>query len=300
MCHMDREVLTKQVAEKRHAVDQLRNELTALNEQKEHWFQKKEELNEKIASLISDIKKNKNARDECSAIVKEHKKLRDELNAKLHSGIEELKKCNSEKADVLAKRDFKGDPSIIKREIQRLEQTIETNVMSFDKEKQLMKRINELRKQYKECEQTSGLFDQAAKLGKEVDEYRAKANEAHRLMQAKAKESQEKHLLILTVSKQIDELRKEEQDAFAKFLEFKTKFADINEKIKTELTELNTLYGELGERKEEQREQRQRKIEQQLEKMEGKVEEKLKQGKKLTMEDILVFQQQAELEDKKK
>jgi len=297
---MDREVLTKQVAEKKHAVDQLRNELTVLNEQKEQWFHKKEELNAKIASFISDIKKNKSARDDCSTVVKEHKKLRDELNAKLHTGLEELKKLNNEKTEVLSKRSFKGDPSFIKREIQRLEQTIETNVMSFDKEKQLMKRINELRKQYKECEQTSGLFDRAAKLGKEIDAWHAKANDEHRQMQAKAKESQEKHLAILAVSKQIDDLRKEEQDAFAKFLEFKTKFAEANEKIKIELAGLNKLYGELGEIKEEQREQKQRKIEYQLEKLEGLVEEKIKKGKKLTMNDILVFQQQAEMEEKKK
>lgn len=296
---MDREILTKQVAEKKHAVDQLRNELTVLNEQKEQWFHKKEELNAKIASLISDIKKNKSARDDCSIVVKEHKKIRDELNAKLHTGIEELKKISTEKAEVLSKRNFKGDPSFIKSEIQRLEQTIETNVMSFEKEKQLMKRINELRKQHKECEQTSGLFDHVTKLGKEIDAWHAKANDEHRKMQAKAKESQEKHLAILAVSKQIDELRKEEQDAFAKFLEFKTKFAEVNEKIKIELTELNKLYGELGEVKAEHQEQKQRKIEQQLEKLEGQVEEKIKKGKKLTMEDILVFQQQAEIEEMK-
>ncbi|MBI4441534.1 hypothetical protein HY639_05180 [Candidatus Woesearchaeota archaeon] len=300
MDEAEREAINKQVTEKKAAIDQLRKELNLLNEQKEHWFTKKEELNSKIASLIDEIKKSKTIRDECSQLVKENKVKRDELHAQLHEKLEKCKAMNKERADVLAKQQVKGDPAFLQREIQKLEQMIETSVMSFDKEKQLMKRINELKKQYKDVEKTSGVFAQAAAANKEIDSLRAQANELHKIVQIKAKESQEKHNLILTLSKEIDELRKQEQDAFAKFLEFKTKFAEINEKLKNELGELNQFYAALGEIKAGAAEQKHRRMRQELEKMEGQVEEKIKKRKKLTTEDLLVFQQQAEMEEGKK
>ncbi len=266
-----------------------------MNNQKEQWFSKKEELNGKIASLIEEIKKNKILRDECSKVVKESKQKRDELNAQLKTKIDEQKQFKKEHGELPKGR----DPLILKRDIEHMEQTIETNVMSFEKEKQLMKRINDLRKEYKTSEQMHGIFEKMIVLNRETNELRTQANNMHHSVQAKAKESQEKHEAILALSGEVDKLRKEEQDAFAKFLDFKTKFAEVNEKLKAELFEFNRVSEQIGEKKTETREYKHRKIKQELEKKEEVVEEKIKKRKRLTTEDLLVYQQQLEQEEKK-
>ncbi len=287
--------LTKQLNERKAVIDQLREKLNLLSDQKEEWFSKKEELNEKIAALIGEIKKSKTARDECSKVVKDFKLKRDELNTELKLKSDALKQFKKEHGEIPPGK----DPGFLKCDIERLEQTIETSVMSFDKEKQLMKRINELRKQYKESEQTMGIFNTMNGLIKEVNELRAQANGAHRTVQDKAKESQDKHEAILMVSKQVDELRKEEQDAFAKFLDFKIKFAGVNEKLKVELLEFNKISGQMGEKKAEAKEQKHRKLKQELDIKEEVVEEKIKKRKRLTTEDLLVYQQQMEQDEQK-
>src|SRR3989338_2025722 len=125
----------------RSEVKKLRNELNSLNSFKEHLFQEKDRLTREILSQISEVKKLKQRRDSLTKQVKEEKKK------KKKKKIKEIKK---EKKKIVDKYNIKVDPSRINDEIERLELKIQTEPMSFDKEKKIMETINKLKKQKKQ------------------------------------------------------------------------------------------------------------------------------------------------------
>jgi len=95
---------------------------------------------------------------------------------------------------------------------------------------------------------------------------------------------------IVTSSKDIDELKKEEESAFKQFTEFKTKFNEINQKLYEKLVEIRNIREELDKFKKIKRKEKETKEHEILKTKELDVEEKIKTRKKLTTEDLLVFQ----------
>ena len=112
--------------------------LIELNDQKEAWFNKKESCGKDISKLIKKVKTSKAKRDLLTKKVKADKADREKYNEKAKKKIEQVKKLNKEKAEVQKKHHIKEDPSTIKKQIQKIETIIETEAISFDKEKKLM------------------------------------------------------------------------------------------------------------------------------------------------------------------
>ncbi len=283
--------LFRQLNEKRRDVSVLRANLNQADEQKENWFAKKDSLSKEISELIRKVKKNKDERNTLTNQVKTDKSLRTESNSLAKKKIDELKDLNKEKVEISKKYDIKGNPVYIKQEMDRLEAKFETEVMSFDKEKKIMDQIRELKKKYKEAKKVSDVWGKIHKLSKDVDELKKSSHETHQKIQSRAVESQKKHEEMIKESKEIDELKKKEEEAFTKFIEFKKKFNEVNEQLKQKLVELNMLNESANEYKTEIRKDKQEKEEQFLKSKEEMIEEKIKKGKKLTTEDLLIFQQ---------
>ena len=154
-----------------------------------------------------------------------------------------------------------------------------------------MKKIKELRKVYDKVsvlEQSSKKVressDLARKMGRE-------ANEIHKLIQEKAKQSQILHEEILKISAEIDKIKVEEEEAFKKFSEFRNKFYEVNAQLKEKLKALNDSKSQLDKIESDRREKRRHEQESFLKSKEEAVNEKLRTGKKITTEDLLVFQQ---------
>jgi uncharacterized coiled-coil DUF342 family protein len=283
--------LFKSFNEKKGKVIELRKELTVINEEKEKWFEAKTKLNQKISSLIKDLKQDKSARDTFTSEVKHKKEERLNVNTVITQKIEEAKKLNQEKNDTLKKYNIQRDPSQIKAEIDQLDRKIETEVMSFDKETQIMKAIKELRVKYEEAKKLSGVWEKMHTLSREIDDLKKQSDSVHRDIQTKAKESQTKHESLVSASEEVKKLTIEENAAFEKFIDAKKKFTELNNQLKKEQTELNTLKEKLNEIGEVDASTRRNDIRNKLKEMEQTVEQKFKTGKKLTTEDLLVFQQ---------
>ena len=109
-------------------------------------------------------------------------------------------------------------------------------------------------------------------------------------IQKTAKESQDKHEGMIALSKEIDGLKKEEEEAFKRFIEFKTKFNEVNDKLKEKLVELNNIKLEVDKHIKSKRLEKESKEQAILRNKEHSVEEKLKKREKLTTEDLLIFQ----------
>jgi phosphoserine phosphatase len=109
-------------------------------------------------------------------------------------------------------------------------------------------------------------------------------------VQNDAKKSQEKHEALIAASKEIEDLKKEEEEAFKNFIDYKKKFNETNDQLKSMLRELKELSEKAGAEKEEYREKSDKKKKESLEQKKLSVEEKIKKGMKLTTEDLIAFQ----------
>ena len=292
------------ISELKKDISELRNQLNAIDEQKEALFKQKEEQSSQITSAISDVRELKNKRNEYIGTIKKEKDNRKVILDELTKKIAEAKAMQQTKevkpAAVAPQQQFSGDrrrggfrdnsPGGIARQIEELEMKIQTDVMSFDKEKQLMKQIKDFKKKLEQMRGTMAALEDKKKLSKDIEKLKKDANSKHAEIQDLAKKSQEKHEEMLAKSKLIDELKVKEEEAFKSFIEQKTKFNEINEKLKEKLSELNKLDQETKEIRKERESTRKETIEKKLETKEKEVEEKIKHKRKLTTEDLLVFQ----------
>ncbi len=271
-------------------LNELKNNLDSIDEQKEKWFSKKEECGSRIRASIKAIKESKQKRDELTKKVKEDKQERDKLNQEIKDKISKLKELNKEKELILGKYNIKGNPSMIKESIEKLEFSIETEGMSFENEKKVMKKIKELKKRFGESKVVTDILDKLKEMSNDIDKFKRKSNEFHLKIQNRAKESQELHESIITSSKEIDKIKEEEEQAFEKFIEFKKKFTEANDLLKGKLTKMNSLMKSLASLKLKKGEEKKLEEDLFLKNKEAEVEEKIKKREKLTTEDLLVFQ----------
>jgi len=268
----------------------LKISLNHLDGQKEEWFRKKESLSKEIKDKIKNIRENKTKRNSLTEEVKKHKEKRKEIYDKSKNKISDIKEIGKQERDLIRKHNIKGNPSRIKEDIDMLESKIETEVISFEKEKEIMKKIKALKKKLKETKELNVILNKKSDVSKEIDMLKNEAKDSHKKVQDKAKESQAKHEVIITNSAEIDELKKKEEKAFQKFIEFKKKFNEANDKLKDKLMGMNKVNEKLDIHKKEHRKRRKDK-EQEILKGKGDIiKEKMKKGGKLTTEDLLIFQ----------
>jgi len=267
----------------------LRNELNKIDKDKEYWFSKKESISKNIKEKINTIKENKSKRDSLTKKVKELKEKRNSLNEETRKKISEFKNLSNEKNKLVSKSKIKN-PQLIKGEIDKIEVKLETEAMSFDKEKKLYKNLKVLKKSLGEASQITNLFDNIKKLNKEINESKINTENVHNEIQEKAKQSQTSHESILKNSKDVDELKPKEREAFKNFTIHKKKFTEVNNNLKDKLKDMSTIREKINKFELEEEEKRKLKGSILIKSKEQEFEEKIKTGKKLTTDDFLAFQ----------
>ena len=268
------------------SISELRTRLHDVNEKKEEWFKKKEDLKKEINDLIKDIKEIKSEKDKKNIELHELKKQRDNYNDQVQELISKIKKINKEKVKSVKKYNVKVDPSRIQEKINELEKKVEIEV-NFEKEKKLMLEINKLKKTYGETSEIKEIADKASGIDKEIKEARKKADEFHKKIQGIIKDSTYDNFMDL--SNKITELKKVQEDAFQKFIDHKNEYSKLNMELKTRLDEVNLFKDEINKNKDLQKQLHNDKQRRMLKEQSKQVEEKIKSKKKLTTEDILKF-----------
>ncbi|MBD3209239.1 hypothetical protein GF367_02365 [Candidatus Woesearchaeota archaeon] len=269
---------------------QIKKRLSAVGQDKEKWFNKKRDISSQIKEKISTVKEAKGERNSFTEEVKKAKEERDTLNKQITVAIKEIKRMKDAYKAMAEKHGVKGNPADIKKRIERLEYWLQTEPMKFDKEQKVMKEIKDLKKKYEEFKDVQQEWEAVVAKSKEIDKLKKRANEYHRVVQQAAKQSQAQHEHLLVDSKEIDELKKSEEEAYQKFFEYKTKFKDVNAELKPKLKELQAIKEELDSHNVALREEKQQREQKTLKEKAAEVEEKVKQRKKLTTEDLLVMQ----------
>ena len=73
---------SKEINTLRIELNSLKSKLNEINQEKEKWFNKKEELNKQISFYIQEIKKIKSTQDKSNINVQDLKKQRENYNKK--------------------------------------------------------------------------------------------------------------------------------------------------------------------------------------------------------------------------
>lgn len=269
--------------ELREEINALKKSLNELNVQKEEWFTEKESLKKEVINLISQIKKIKFTKDKDNKEILELKKTRDDYNSKVKELIAQYKELNNKKEKILKDKKIRFDPSKLSKQIEQLEYKIEHEAVSFESEKKMMNQIRLLKKQMDDAGDVQQVFKDLKLLSVKIKEAKEKAEEAHKKIVGQRKQDKTSYDDFMKLTKQINELKKKQEDAFNRFIESKNKFSEINQQLKDKLKDAKDVRMEkdVKHRKEET------KI---LEEKTKEVEEKLKKKKKLTTEDLIVFQ----------
>lgn len=277
-------------------IQDIKNKLNTINTEKEQWFAKRNDFSQQIKAEIGKIKESAKSRDTLTSSVQEVKKRRDELNKQIAEKIKVAKTLQGS-AQKTEEKESSSKPYVnaeeLRRQIAGMEKKIETEGLTFEKEKEMMKKIKSMKKQYEEARKVSESWGKSRELSKEISTLKKEANEKHQAIQETARESQKQHETLVTESKKIDELRKGEKEAHEKFMELKSQFNELNSQLKALLPEMKEAHdvreAEWQSKKKHSEEQTKRTLAERA----RSVEEKLKSGgkkNKLTMEDLLAYQ----------
>jgi len=185
------------------------------NAEASKWAARRNELNRATEQLIDTAQDFKKLRDECNKNVAQSKRKRDECNEKvsqLYQKIDSIRKQhNNHRA---------GERSItdLRREIDYLEFRQQTEVLSPDKEKQLVNKIAALQAEFngrkEELEKTGemkSLLDEAQSLRDQASSYHDKVINF-------AEMAQECHDQMISNFKEADQTRAEADAAQREFL----------------------------------------------------------------------------------
>ncbi len=271
-------------------INRLRTELESLAGEKEEWFGKAALLKKEISLAVQQIKDAKSRRDSLTASVRNRKEELKKADEKLSELIAKYNAASSEKEAALKKAGIIKPAAALKKEIAEKELRIETEVISFEEEKRIMRELKKKKQALAEQEKIAPMLEEGKKLSKDIDDAKKQINTLKSSIRAEAAESQKHHEEMIAGIKKLHELKAHANEAFEKCGGLKKSFAETNTKLKENLIGISKLKLSIDEQREAKRQAEERGRELILEEKEKELREKMAKGKKLTTKDLLFFQ----------
>ncbi len=275
--------LRKEFSRKKQESVSIRAQLQALSTEKEPLFRQLKILRDKIQVKITQIAELKRERDQRTSQVKQVKQEREKLNLLMKEKAGEKKKVEEKKQVLLEKAVVPQNPHRLKVQIEQLERKIETEVMPFEQEKRIRKQIKELQVLYKQAELVGGMWREVKAVTSDFVQSRHLAQDSHHKVQDLAQQSQQKHEEMNKVYEDVKLLRAEEKPLLEKYQQLRKQQEELKKTllaVQARVAELSKVFQE-DEGTDFRSKVREKK---------AAVQDKLKKGKKLSMDDILAFQ----------
>ncbi len=259
-----------------------------LNKQTKEWVAKRDALNAQVRELVEEAGKHREERDQLNQKVRESKSLRDEANQKVSKITEEL---HALKKDLPAPN--KDQPSIkqLKKEFSDLENEQMTNgTLTKSKEEAIVKKLRELDAQIKDIEKTQDQTGDLRLKSAELREAKAEAEKCHKLVSEYAEKAQAEHDKMISLYEQADVLRKQADEAQAKFIECKKAADEEHKKHIEQIKSYHETDGAVAAIKNKQKAVRKKKTDAESKKAADDIFAKFKNGEKLSTEDLMALQ----------
>ena len=258
-----------------------------LNKQTKEWVAKRDALNAQVRELVEEAGKHRTQRDELNQKVRESKVLRDEANQKVSQLTEEYRAL---KSDMPAQD--KNQPSVkqLKKEFSDLENRQQTQVLKKGEEEAIVKRLKELDAQINEIEKNQ---EQSGDLREKSSALRAAKEEAekcHKLVSEYAEKAQAEHDEMIKLYEQADSLRKQADEAQAKFIECKKAADEEHKKHIEQIKSFHETDKDFAAIKNKQKAVRKKKTDAESKKAADDIFARFKSGDKLSTEDLMILQ----------
>ena len=273
-----------------HEIEKLKQEITEIGSQleklgqtKESLYQEKKILEQEQSNSINSAKDLKAKKASIDHQIKEKKVLRTTLNKELRPLTAKLSQARRQR------RNFSGEsPEQIKRQIEAMQFSIETEGLSFEREQNYMARIKQLKVKLAEIDAQAGGSVDPDKLGAELTQKKTLADGAHAEVQKLAEQSASIFAELTQKAKSIDEIKEKRHVANEKLKSIKTEIEQSNAKLAEALNQWLEVTKDMPpEAKPVMTESMANREEEQS------IISKFKNAKRLTKEDILKLQRLA-------
>lgn len=270
-------------------ISSLKRELGSISARKKEIYLQLGSMKAEFRSLIASVKELKAKRDEHTASVKSLKSEREAASFVVKKSSEELRKARQEKEKKSKELGIRRTPSAIASEIEKLEFRIETSALPFSKELKLNKVIKEKKAELKTAEQLKNSLEKLREYSGQMHSSKTASDAAHTELRLHASVSQKLHEEMIADARKADEIKAKGKPLEAELDALKAKYSERKLQLEKSLKELAEASKSLDAMKAE--EEKQRKIEEEkiIAERENKLTEKIKSGKKLTNEDLMML-----------
>jgi len=261
----------------------LSTQLKDLSAKKESGYKDKEARDLELNSLIKIAKELRDAKAKIDSEVKDLKKIRDVDNKGLKEYYGKLAERKVQQTPA-EKKGKQVSPALMKKQVEAMSYAIETEGLSFEKEKSYMDKIKRLKVQLAEIEKEDAKFAEFRKLRTEIIVKKKEADTAHEKIQTLARESSGIFAQLKEKSEQIAKAKKARSLIQTELKDMKGKIDEVDSKLVSVLSQ----WSEITKSSPPIEIPAQTQASQQLSAM-----EQLRSKKKLTKEDILALQKAA-------
>lgn len=290
---MDNEAIRVELNKVRDEIRKLKSEFLSKKNVKEEQFTKGEEYSDQINSLYEEVKKieSENNLEKINADLEAKKVEYEELKKQIEDISKSLKtSIHQDLSKVVKKPEIKTiSVEKAKKELKSLDLKLQTQVLSLEKESELIKVINELKEIINshggnsstiESAESKNLKKDVRTLKKKYFNVEKSIRSLYKQIRLISKEKKQKY-------KQIDDLRDLKKKSFEDFRENKKDYSGMSKELKNLFKLENDLLAQLGETPM----QKKRVSDANLKVRQKELEDKLmKKGQVLTTEDLLFFQ----------
>ncbi|MCQ4349285.1 MAG: hypothetical protein NO126_00315 [Sulfolobales archaeon] len=266
--------LKRQISDAINERRQLVSEIRRIRQKKNEKLERLRSVRQQIAQVREELKQRLNELKE----LKQRKSELLELVRRIRTELEEAKKLQAKSGDV--------DVASLERKIRALEWKLQTSTLNLDEEKKLILRIVALEKKLTLIKKREGIKERRIENKAELLARRVELNQLRERLQALVNEVTEKRKIYLSLKEERDNLFKEIGDLKKKIEDLKAKIEEVSKRIQELKSQRDALVNELKKVQEQERTNKEKLI---LEQKRKEVETKLKQGARLSFEDLLIL-----------
>jgi len=258
---------------------------TELNSEASKWSELRDELNGRIKEAVEKAKGFKQQREECEKLIASKKTKRGELNRKASSYyvmVEKQRKRN----DMQSIQAFEG----LRERIAELELRQQVEVLSKDKEKKLVARITELRREFDRMEKELEKDKKLTELLKKAQKYRVESDKYHEEVINLVKVSHECHDKMVDCFKEADRIREKADEAHRLFLEVQQEADEAHKRYIRSLRDMKDFDRVISGLRRKIREDWGFRERMEARKKAKGIYDKFREGEKISTEDLLLLQ----------
>lgn len=260
--------------------------LKDLSNQKENQYQEKSSLDNQLNKLISNAKDQKDKKKDIDKKIRDLKHERDNANNLFNKVLTDLKEAQKKKHEYRQKGNF-NSPNKLRSQIKELEYKVQTEVLKFKKEKEIMDQIKRIKNELNKIAAEEDQFKDIEEYKKQSFELKKKADDIHKQIQDFANESSSIFDELTKLSKDISDIKAKRNTLQIVLKGLKIEINKLNQNLSVVLKSWSDISDHTFVK------HKARGGSEIIQKKTAEVKEKLKAKKKLTTDDILLLQREA-------